>query len=405
MFLGAAEGGERRPVMAPRRIVLVMIEPPLPFGNAAARWFYVLLKGLVERGHAVTAFAACSRPQEIEASLALFPAPAYDLRLYPFPKGGGVRGKWRTLRQPYSYMFGPELKRDLEAELARGFDVLHLEQLWSAWLGMGHVDRALVSVHYLAEIDLGESPSKGWRGALERRLMFGAERALLRRLRHVSTLSTRLEGEIRKINPSADVAVVPLGIDASLYPFIPDERRRDCVTIGLIGNMSWYPSYSAAKRLLGRLWPEIKRRVPDANVQIVGWSARSALRAHLEDPGVEIFEDVPETRPYFEKTGVMLYAPCRGSGMKIKILEAMGFGVPVVTTSEGVEGLPAVDGVHAGISEDDAGLIERAVALLQDPGLQERRRRAARTLLEEHCGPGPTVDAVESIYARMCVTR
>ena len=53
--------------MAPLRIVLVMIEPPLPFGNAAARWYYVLLRGLVARGHRVTAFAACSKPGEIRS--------------------------------------------------------------------------------------------------------------------------------------------------------------------------------------------------------------------------------------------------------------------------------------------------------------------------------------------------
>ena len=67
----------------------------------------------------------------------------------------------------------------------------------------------------------------------------------------------------------------------------------------------------------------------------------------------------------------MVYAPSRGSGMKIKILEAMASGVPVVTTSEGVEGLPAVDGVHAGVCEDDAGLIDRTVALLEDPDAAE----------------------------------
>jgi glycosyltransferase involved in cell wall biosynthesis len=87
--------------------------------------------------------------------------------------------------------------------------------------------------------------------------------------------------------------------------------------------------------------------------------------------------------------------------MKIKILEAMGFGVPVVTTSEGVEGLPAVDGVHAGIAEDDEGLTERAVLLLQDPHAQNRQRAAARQLLEQHCGPESTVAAVESIYGDM----
>src|SRR3982751_6629935 len=75
--------------MRPLRIVLVMIEPPLPFGNAAARWFYVLLKGLVERGHHVTALAACSKPAEMEQARGLFPAPGYDLRLFPFPSREG----------------------------------------------------------------------------------------------------------------------------------------------------------------------------------------------------------------------------------------------------------------------------------------------------------------------------
>ncbi len=111
--------------------------------------------------------------------------------------------------------------------------------------------------------------------------------------------------------------------------------------MSLIGAMNWYPGYSAGLRLLTRLWPEIKRRVPAARLQIVGWSARSAFRDSLGLPDVEIAENVPDTRPYFERTGVLLYAPSRGSGMKIKVLEAMGFGVPVVTTSEGVEGIPA----------------------------------------------------------------
>src|SRR4051812_5663309 len=142
--------------MPPLRIVLVTIEPPLPFGNAAARWFYVLLKGLVERGHRVTAFAACSKPEDIAAAHALFPAPAYDLRLYLFPTTSGWRSKCRTALRPFSYMFSADLRRDLDATLAEGFDILHLEQTWSGWLGVHHVGKALINVHYLAAIDLAE---------------------------------------------------------------------------------------------------------------------------------------------------------------------------------------------------------------------------------------------------------
>ena len=391
--------------MAPRRVVIAMIEPPLPFGNAAARWFYVLLKGLVERGHRVTAFAACSKPREIEESRALFPAPDYDLRLYPFPPGGGLASKWRTLRRPYSYMFSPEFKRDLDAELAEGYDILHLEQLWAGWLALDRPDRALVNVHHLVWIDLEESRPKTRREAVERRLSDHAERTLIRRLKHFRACSPRLVGPMKGINPGADVTVVPVGIDASLYEYIPDDRRAVDPMITLVGTMNWYPGYSAAVRLLTRLWPEIRRRVPAAKLQIIGWSARSALAEYLDMPGVEVHENVPEVRPYFEKTSVMVYAPSRGSGMKIKILEAMASGVPVVTTSEGVEGLPAVDGEHAGVCEDDAGLIDRAVDLLEDPDRQNRQRRAARALIESHCGPVPTVSAIEAIYDKMTETR
>jgi polysaccharide biosynthesis protein PslH len=378
-----------------------MVEAPVPFGNAAARWFYVLLRELVARGHRVTAFAACSKPAEMDEARKLFPAPQYDLRLYPFPVRKGLAAKFATFRWPYSYMFSPELKRDLEAELARGFDVLHLEQLWAGWLGLAHRDRVLVNVHHLVWIDLEHVRPPTLRGRFDRWLMFRAERTLVRRLRHFRACSPRLVPEILGANPAAEVATVPVGIDPALYPFIPDDRRTGEPVVSVIGNMGWYPTHSAAVRLVTRLWQEVKKRVPAARLQLVGWGAKAALADYLALPDVTVEENVPDTRPYFERTAVLLYAPGRGSGMKIKILEALGYGVPVVTTSEGVEGLPVADGVHAGVCEDDAGLVDRAVKLLQDPAAQNRQRRAARSLLESHCGPKPTVDAIETIYAGM----
>jgi glycosyltransferase involved in cell wall biosynthesis len=206
---------------------------------------------------------------------------------------------------------------------------------------------------------------------------------------------------MQAVNPRAEVTTVPVGLDSSLYRYIPDDRRAEEPVVTLIGSMGWYPGRSAAVRLLTRLWPEIKRRVPEARLQVVGWSARSMLADYLNRPDVTIEENVADVQPYFDRTGVFLYAPSRGSGMKIKILEAMAFGVPVVTTSEGVEGLPAEDGVHAGVCEDDEGLIDRTVALLGDRERQNRQRRAARDLLETHCAPAATLDAIESIYQSM----
>ena len=385
-----------------KRILLAMIEPPLPLGSSApARWLYVLLKGLVERGHCVTAFTVFPRVEEIPKCKALFPAPQYDLRCYPLGTRAGLSGKLRTALRPYSYMFSDRFLEDWKAETAKGFDVLHLEQLWSGWLGLSYPERSLVNLHHLTEIDLGELAQNDFRQMITTKLMFRTEHRLLKKYPNIRSCSPRLVPYIKKINPRANVTVVPVGMDPALYDFISDEKRTTEPVVSVIGTMNWYPTSSAAVRLLTRLWPKIKQQVPNARCQIVGWEARSVLKDYLSMPDVTIEQNVPEIRPYFERTGVMLYAPGRGSGMKIKILEAMGFGIPVVTTSEGVEGIPAVDGVHASICEDDNGLIERAVALLKDVVMQNRQRRAARVLFESHCGPKPTVDAIVSIYDRM----
>jgi polysaccharide biosynthesis protein PslH len=383
------------------RVILVMFEAPLPFGSAAARLYYVILKGLVESGHRVTAFAACSKLEEIAKAKALFSKPRYDVRCYAQPDRLGPQAKLETLFRPYSYMFGRDLRADLERELSAGFDVLHLEQLASGWTGLHHVEHSLVGVTFLFSVDLHAVPIRTLHEAIERLLMFRAERRLLRSFRFFRAGTSRLVAPIRQRNPTADITPIPIGLDPSLYQYISNARRPKKPIVSLIGSMEWGPTYSAAVRMLTRLYPEIRRRVPDAHFQIVGWSARSRLREYTSLPDVEIVENVSNIAPFFENASVLLYAPVCGSGVKIKVFEAMAYGVPVVTTADGVEGLPAADGEQAGIAEDGDGLVERTVALLTDPELQNRQRKAARELIEAICNPSQTATALEQIYQRI----
>lgn len=380
------------------RIVLVMIEPPLPFGDAAARLYYVIMKALVRNGHRVTAFATCSKPEQMSRAKAIFPEPTYDLRCYPNPRRHGLSTKLHTLASPYSFMFADQLRADLHRELSAGFDVLHLEQLSSGWMGLEHAERSLLGVHYLFSIDLRAVPVRTLRDLAQRFMMLRAERYLLRSFRFFRACTPRLVDPIRRLNPSADIASIPIGLDPGLYPYVPDARRAKQPIVTLIGSMRWHPTISGAIRMLTRLYPEIKRKVPDVRFQIVGWSARSVLRQYLSLPDVEVFENVPETKPFFENASVLLYPATYASGIKIKVLEAMAFGLPVVTTSDGVEGLSASDGEHAGIAEDDEGLIDRTVALLTNQNLQNRQRKAARELLEARCDLRYTADSLEHIY-------
>jgi polysaccharide biosynthesis protein PslH len=381
------------------RLLLVIPVPPLPFNNAAGRWFYVLLKGLVERGHQVTAFTVCSTSKEISQVQELFPEPNFDVRCYLIPEHQSLITKIKNIQRPYSYIFSPKLQNDLNTELAKDYDILHCEVIWSGWLGLKHKKRTVVNIHYLFSLDQTFEPAITPLNKLRKFITYGAEQRLLKAFPKIITLSERLTKHIEQINPKAKIYTVPLGIDISFYPFVEHKQINQQPVVSLIGGLDWAPSYTAAIRLITRLWPEIKRRVPNAKLQIVGRSAANALSkfsSNIND--LEIHQDVPDILPYFANTDVLLYAPIAGSGMKVKILEAFALGTPVVTTFEGVEGIPAEDGVHAGICDDDQGLIEKTIELLNNPSLQKMRRLKARELLENHCSPQITLEKIETVY-------
>ncbi len=385
-------------LMRPKKIVLTLIEPPLPMGNAAARWFYVLIKELAGRGHELDVFATCSKLSEIEATRDLLNGTEIDLQLFPFPTRRRLISKFNSVRRPFSYMFSDEFQLALNKRLESEFDVLHMEQLLSGWLAKSYRNKSLINVHFLNAIDQETMQVNGIRNRFVQLISFQVEKRLLRSYKYINGLTPRISSRIAEINSSAIITSHPIGIDLQLYPFIPDHRRGDNQVIGLIGNMNWYPSFSAARRLCRDLWPEIIKNLPAARLQIVGWGARSQLREFVGMPNVDIIEDVSDIQPYFESTSVLLYAPSSGSGMKIKVMEAFCYGVPVVTTSEGVEGLPAKDGIHAGICDDDEGLIARVVSMLRDSDKQNTIRRSARELMASYCSPKSTVDAFEGVY-------
>jgi len=266
---------------------------------------------------------------------------------------------------------------------------------------MAHAQRAVVNVLNLLSMDLlGSRAPWLWPS---RQLALRGEKALLRSFPRICTLTPGLSDYARKVNPRASVHTIPLGMDLALYEFKAPTPAQGPPTVSLIGSFGWMPTSSAAMRILTRLWPAIQRGCPEARLQFVGRNARSVLRhcGGKEWPGVSVRENVPDILPYFHATDVLLYPVEHGSGMKVKVLEAFALGVSVVTTSVGVEGMPAKDGVHAGITEEDQGLIERTVHLLRNSGARAKQCIAARELVERHCSPGRTLDLLEAVYSQM----
>ncbi len=377
-------------------VIVVAPEAPDPFGNPAGRWYYVLAKGLSERGHRVRWLAAYTEEAYAANARGRLDHFNLDLRLYPPQPRHWLRRKWNTLRRPYSYFVSDSLARDLRSELTKGYDVLHLESTWCGWLGL-RVPRAILSIQWLARIDMA-ARREGWnRQFLSGLLMKRTERRLINWFSVVRALTPRDASVIRQLNPDARVVTVPLAIDPSLYPFGMTDP--DGHTIGLIGSMGWRPTSSAATRLASSIWPRVKAMLPDARLLMVGRGARRSLKAFLGRPDVTILEDVSETESYFRRLSVLVYPVPLGSGMKVKVMEAMAYGVPVVTTSEGVQGLEALNGVHAVVAEDDDTIADQVVRLVRDPQSRHTMSLAARHLIEEKYSPEPVLSRIERVYS------
>ena len=251
------------------RIIVVTPAVPHPFGDTAARWFYVLITELLARGHDVVAVGrdgGSGRTGVRSENNGLSKAsgkPIGQLTLHCHRlrvDSVALRRKWQNLVRPRSEMLQDSaLSRLLQRELAKGYDVLHLEQMSTGWFGLG-VPRALLNVHFFDVIDWAEKKNMGFG---ERKALWQARRAtrhLLHGIPNVRLLTPRLKEMAESINPNERrYWVVPLALDTALYDMQPPAQDP---VVGLIGSMHWEPSRSAAERLITRIWPLVKQGSP-----------------------------------------------------------------------------------------------------------------------------------------------
>jgi polysaccharide biosynthesis protein PslH len=388
------------------RIVIVTPAAPHPFGDTAARWFFVLLKELAARDHEVVNIIATEEPDGRIAEAKQWLAKLngnltlhwHRLRV----DAVALRRKWQNLRRPCSEMLQDrDLTALLRRETQRGCDVLHLEQMSTGWLGVD-VPQALLNVHYFDEIDRGERDGMS---LSERKALWQAQRAtkvLLHQIRNIRLLTPRLKEFAESINPRGHYFVVPFALDTSLYamqPFVEDP------VVGLIGSMHWEPSRSAAERLITRIWPLVKQRVPKAKLFIAGWNAAKYLQHYAAPSDVTLSSDLAHPTEFFSRAAVMVYAPARGSGMKVKVMESMAYGVPVVTTWEGMEGIEYQNGRECWVGESDEELAQQVGRLLQNSVERRQMREVARALIEERYSPRPVIDKMIFVYQQLIGSR
>ncbi|MDH4985112.1 glycosyltransferase family 4 protein [Aminobacter anthyllidis] len=250
-------------------------------------------------------------------------------------------------------------------------------------------------------------PKTGWLAGL-----FSKTTRHVRRMRDMELQSLRVVDKVwvcseqdrdrlRSLSGGRAIAdVIPNGVPR--FDLIPEqlvdqpEMDKGKPTLLFIGHLNYPPNLEAARRLATQILPRLQAKLGGARLIIAGRSPHRSLADVAALPDVELIANPDDLAELYSRAHLAIVPLVSGGGTRLKILEAMAWGLPVVATRLAAEGLGLVDGVDIDFAETNDELATRAAALCTDPGWLQARRLRARETVTRRFGPQAISSAVRA---------
>ncbi|MER8824959.1 glycosyltransferase [Mesorhizobium sp. M0938] len=187
------------------------------------------------------------------------------------------------------------------------------------------------------------------------------------------------------------IDIVPNGIPR--FEDSPVDLPAEAATDGgfpiilFVGHLGYKPNIDAAERLAATILPRIRQRLPTARLVLAGRYPKPAVKALAGLQGVDLVENPDDMRPLLSHAHVSIIPLSAGGGTRIKVLEAMAWGVPVIATPLAVEGLDLVDNEEVLLSDSDERLADMAAELCLDRTRMASQRVRAHEAAWSRFGP------------------
>lgn len=212
------------------------------------------------------------------------------------------------------------------------------------------------------------------------------ESALSKFADHVFACSQDDLDVFRKLNGDRfQGTVIPNGVDTRSITFDVRRDKHASRTLVYCASLTTRANIDGLLWFHREIWPIIMRRRPDMRLTVIGSGDDNPQVASVkQDPTVRLAGRVEDLQPYYADAGVAICPLRLGSGTRLKILEAMSFGNPVVSTPIGCEGIAVEDGQNIVVRDRPGAFADAVIELCSNQALFDSIRGNARRLVEEH---------------------
>lgn len=356
------------------KILVLCRELPLPLTTGEKIRCYHILKGLAEH-HDVTLVSLVLNQSELQyiSELKKFCSAVYPVEIKLSKKLSALRTVFSAL--PWDVIAFQNKKLSIiinELNKTQKFDII-----WINFLAMSKYINPVTSKTAILVLDQHNVDELVWTNYvrnshnlamktfawLNRTKVRSFENVIFKYINTVVCVSNEDAHYMKSHSPAnVNIWVIPNGVDTEY--FIPDNKVEKKNIVMLCASMDVTMNINAALQF-AKMFPDIKRKIPDAEFWIVGRNPPKEIRALNQDKYIKVTGSVDDVRPYYNMSKVIVAPYQFGGGTKLKILEAVAMNLPIVSTSIGCQGIDSSGMSNFSVRNDSMGFTDAVVDILK----------------------------------------
>lgn len=195
----------------------------------------------------------------------------------------------------------------------------------------------------------------------------------------IVAISSSDASKYKKMGFAGKLITIPFGIDAEKMPYTPYQPGKQLFHLG---SMDWMPNVEGVEWFLNQIWPSVLKKNPEIKLWMAGREMSSELRLR-KDKNLHVLGAVNDAYSFMKEHGIMIVPLLSAGGIRVKIIEGMALGVPIVSTTIGAEGIGCTHDENILIANTPKEFSDAIERLMKSPELGIRIAENARKLVEE----------------------